>query len=195
MNAVNYRTQTGVRAQEQARAVPWWLVLIEGIAALAVGVFLVLVPAETTLILVQFLGIYWLITGILSIVSLFMDRAHWGWKLISGILGIAAGFIIIQHPIWSAVIIPTTLIIIIAALGVAAGIAFIIMAFRGGGWGAGILGVVSIILGVILFMDPFIAAAALPYVLGAFAIVGGIASIVASFSLRSTPAVQPGSGR
>jgi uncharacterized membrane protein HdeD (DUF308 family) len=182
MSTANIRTQTPV--------VPWWLVLVEGIAALIVGILLITVPARSVLILVQFLGIYWLITGVLAIVSIFIDSSQWGWKLISGVLGIAAGFVIIQHPLWSTIIIPTMLILVIAALGVITGISLLPLAFRGGGWGTGILGVLSVILSVVLFFNPFIAVVALPLVLGAFAIVGGISAIVSSFSLRRAPAMQ-----
>jgi uncharacterized membrane protein HdeD (DUF308 family) len=185
MSAVDIKTQTPV--------IPWWLVLIQGIAALIVGILLITVPAPTIIILIQFLGIYWLITGVLAIVSIFTDSPGRFWKLVSGILGIVAGFIIIQHPLWSAIIVPTILIIVIAALGIIMGISLVVLAFRGGGWGSGILGALSVILGILLFLNPYIAlitAVALPFVLGASAIVGGIFAIASSFSLRRAPAMQ-----
>jgi len=43
---------------------PWWLLLLEGLAALIIGIYLIISPARTTLFLVQVLGWYWLITGI-----------------------------------------------------------------------------------------------------------------------------------
>jgi uncharacterized membrane protein HdeD (DUF308 family) len=187
MSAVDIKTQTSV--------VPWWLVLIQGIAALIVGILLITVPVPTIIILVQFLGIYWLITSVLAIVSIFTGSSGWFWKLVSGVLGIAAGFIIIhiQHPLWSAIIVPTILIIVIAALGIIMGISLVVLAFRGGGWGEGILGALSVILGVVLLLNPYIAlivAVALPFVLGAFATVGGLFAIESSFSLRRAPAMQ-----
>jgi uncharacterized membrane protein HdeD (DUF308 family) len=183
MSAVDVRTQADAKSIQE-RAVPWWLVLIGGIATVVVGLFLVFVPAETTLVLVQFLGLYWLISGVLSLVSIFVGRSQWGWKLLSGLLGVVAGFIIIRHPAWSAVIVPTTLVVVVAALGIIVGIAFIAQAFTGGGWGAGILGAMSIILSLVLFLSPFFVTALLPLVLGAIAIVGGICATVASFALR-----------
>src|SRR5690242_6668938 len=87
---------------------PWWVVLLEGIAGVIIGICLLISPGMTTLVLVQFLGFYWLFCGILSLVSLFVDRTAWGWKLVGGILGIIAGLIVIRHPLWSAVLIPTT---------------------------------------------------------------------------------------
>ena len=88
------------RAGEQQ--VPWWLVLVQGIAAIIVGVLLLIEPRMTTTILVQVMGIYFLVAGIVNLVSLFVDRTAWGWKLLLGVLGIIAGLMIIQHPLWSS---------------------------------------------------------------------------------------------
>ena len=59
------------------------------------------------------------------------------------------------------------------------------MAFKGGGWAAGILGALSIIFGIILLLNPVASAVALVFVAGGFAIVGGIASIVMAFRYRA----------
>jgi uncharacterized membrane protein HdeD (DUF308 family) len=59
-------------------------------------------------------------------------------------------------------------------------------AFQGGGWGAGILGILSIVFGLIVVLNPLIGLVALPFVLGAFMLVGGIAAIVISFLMRSS---------
>jgi uncharacterized membrane protein HdeD (DUF308 family) len=164
--------------------VPWWIILIQGIAAIVLGFFLLTSPGKTTVILVDFLGIYWLISGIFSIVSIFIDHTAWGWKLFSGILGIIAGILIVQHPLWSTILVPTVLIIVFGIEGLIIGVVNLIQAFQGGGWGIAILGVLSIIFGLILLFNPLIGALALPWVLGIFGIVGGIAAIFMAFRMR-----------
>ena len=164
--------------------VPWWLVLIQGIAALIIGIFLLTAPVATTFFLIQFLGIYWLIGGIFQIVAIFIDNSAWGWKLFAGILGILAGFAVINHPLWSTVLVPTVLVIILGVQGLITGIIGLISAFKGAGWGAGVLGGLSILFGILLLGSPFIAALALPWVFGIFAVAGGIASIIAAFRLK-----------
>lgn len=52
----------------------WWLVLVEGITAIFVSILSFLRPAATTILLIQFHGLYWLITGIFSIISLIWNR-------------------------------------------------------------------------------------------------------------------------
>ena len=151
-------------------SVPWWLVLIEGIAAVIIGVLLLAEPRMTTAVLVQVLGIYWFIAGILSIIGIFVDSSAWGWKLIIGILGIIAGLLILQHPLWATILVPTTIIIVLGIQGLIIGVVNIIRAFQGAGWGTGILGALSIIFGIILLANAFVASFALPIVLGIFAI-------------------------
>jgi uncharacterized membrane protein HdeD (DUF308 family) len=38
--------------------IPWWLVLLQGIAAVIIGIFLLTAPGITLLFLVQVLGIF-----------------------------------------------------------------------------------------------------------------------------------------
>ena len=166
-------------------SVPWWLVLLEGIAAAIIGILLLTSPGIPLFALVQITGFFWLIGGIFRIVSIFVDSSSWGWKLLGGIIGILAGLVVLQHPVWSTLLLPAVYVIILGIQGIILGGASLVMAFRGGGWGTGVLGVLSIILGVVLLLNPlFIGIAVLPFVLGAFALVGGILAVVAAFMMR-----------
>lgn len=164
--------------------IPWWLVLIQGIAAIILGILLFVRPTYTIIILIQFLGVYWLITGIFSIVSLTWDRSQWGWKVTSGILGILAGILIIKNPLWSTLFVPATLALLLGGIGVLIGIFQLIDAFRSSGIGVGILGGFNIILGFILITRPVIAGFALSWILAGVLIVGGILAIIAAFGTR-----------
>ena len=175
---------TATYEETDAKMVPWWLVLLEGIAAAIIGILLISNPRATMLVLVQVLGIYWFVAGIFKIISIFIDSSMWGWKLFAGILGIIARIIIIQHPLWSTLLVPTVAIIILGIDGIIIGIVGLVQAFKGGGWGVGILGALSIIFGLILVANPLIGTAALPWVLGIFGIVGGIFAIIMAFRLR-----------
>jgi uncharacterized membrane protein HdeD (DUF308 family) len=169
---------------KESSGIPWWLILLQGIFAIVLGLLLLSSPGMTTLVLIQFLGIYWLIAGVFNIVGIFLDHKQWAWKLFAGILGILAGLLVIQHPLWSTVLIPTTLVVILGVVGIVLGIVGLIAAFQGGGWGPGILGVLGIILGVILLGSPVLGAIALPFILGIFALIGGIAAVVQAFRMK-----------
>jgi uncharacterized membrane protein HdeD (DUF308 family)/predicted flap endonuclease-1-like 5' DNA nuclease len=164
--------------------VPWWAVLIEGIAAIILGLLLLANPLTTTVILIQFLGIYWLVVGVVDIVRIFVDRTAWGWKLFTGIIGIIAGLLIIQYPLWATLLVPATLVWVFGFLGIVLGVIYLIQAFQGAGWGAGILGVLSILFGILLLMNTFAAALSLPFIIGILAIVGGVLALFGAFRLR-----------
>lgn len=171
-------------AKIEESGIPWWLVLLEGIFAILIGALLLTNTGMTTVVLVQVLGIYWLISGIFSIVSIFLDKTMWGWKLFIGLLGIVAGFVVLDHPLWSPFVVGSILIIILGIQGLIVGIVRIIQAFQGAGWGAGILGAISIIFGIILLSNIFIATLALPTIIGIFALIGGIVAIIMALRLR-----------
>jgi uncharacterized membrane protein HdeD (DUF308 family) len=168
----------------QAATHLWWLLLLQGIIAVIVGFLLVTWPAETTIVLVQIIGIYWLVTGLLALVSIFMDSSLWSWKLCAGILGILAGFLVIRHPIWSAVLVPFAMVLFLGIQGIIQGIVNFVHAFQGYGWGAALLGVINIILGILILSRLLIATFVLPIVLGIFAIVAGIAAIISALRIH-----------
>ncbi|MDX1436642.1 MAG: DUF308 domain-containing protein [Anaerolineales bacterium] len=180
MTAQAEAAPAGAGAQQS----PWWVVLIGGIAGIIIGILLITNTAPTTVFLVQVLGIYWLISGIVSIVQIFIDSSQWGWKLVIGILGIIAGLLIIQHPIYSPLVVGSVAVIILGIQGLIVGIVYLIQAFTGGGWGIGVLGVLSIIFGVFLLANVWLATLALPWVFGFLAIVVGIVAVVRAFQLR-----------
>ena len=177
--------------QTETKESPWWLTLITGILALIVGAILLWAPvvnkAEMYLVLIAALGIYWLAKGILDIVSIFIDHSMWGWKLFMGIIGIAAGAIILMYPIGAAVALPRTFLLVFGIWGLLQGIMLLIMAFRGGGWGMGILGAVGIVFGAILIAnwnEPGWGLAMI-WTGAVAAVIGGIILIVQAFRQRS----------
>ena len=176
----------GPAAGAYAAPVPWWVVLLQGVVGVLVGLALLATPAIATMALVQLVGLYWFVAGIFALVRIFLPnrRVGWGWLLLGGVLGIVAGLVVLQHPLWSAVVVPTVLVLYLGAYGVVIGLIHLVEAARGGGWGLGVLGVLGIVLGGLLLLSPVAAALALPWVLGVLALAGGILAIVGSFSIR-----------
>jgi uncharacterized membrane protein HdeD (DUF308 family) len=166
---------------------PWWLILVEGIAALIFGLFFITAPGGTSVFAVTVLGFYWLIRGIFAIIEIFLPNRsiHWGWLLFMGILGIIAGMAVLRHPLYATVFVGTFLIIFLAIDGLIMGIMGLVRAFMGAGWGTGILGVLTIIIAIYLFANVAGATLALPLVLGVLLIIGGIVAIFYSFRVRS----------
>lgn len=164
---------------------PWWLVLIEGILLIIIGIMFFVSPYQTLVTAVWVLGLYWLIRGIIDLVSLIWDRSMWGWKIFTGILGIIAGWILLQQPLAGSLVLSTTLVFLLGFIGIFIGISSLIRGIQGAGWGTLILGIIEIILGIILLVNAGGAAAWMPWVLGGLAILGGILTIIGAFNVRS----------
>jgi uncharacterized membrane protein HdeD (DUF308 family) len=165
--------------------VPWWVVLLEGIIAILLGLFLLYRPAATTVFLIQILGIFWLAEGILSVVGALIFSGNRVWKLLSGILSIIAGALILMYPIYSPFIVLTLFIMLIGIWAIINGIVKIVLALKGGGWGIGIIGILTIILGLLLLTNSLVGAMFLPWIFGFFLILGGIGSLIWGLRMRT----------
>jgi uncharacterized membrane protein HdeD (DUF308 family) len=182
---------TAAAVQTQAKQRPWWLTLISGILATIVGATLLWGGLATKVdvykLIVTFIGIWWLVQGIFDIVGIFIDHSMWGWKLFIGIVSIFAGYYVLAYPIISAIALPKIFVLVLGIWGLMYGIILLIMAFQGGGWGAGILGVLGIIFGIALmsnYMAPGMGLAML-WTAAVFAFFGGIVMIVQAFRQRA----------
>ena len=174
----------------QTKQRPWWLTLIMGIAAFLVGAILLWAPAkakvETYQLLIAFVGIYWLIAGIVEIVGMFSDHRAWGWKLFIGIVSIIAGVYVLMYPVAAAVALPRVTVLILGLWGLMQGTVLLIMAFKGGGWGAGILGVVAIFFGLILIGEygSLGSGLAMLWVAAIWGVIGGVLLMIQAFRQR-----------
>jgi uncharacterized membrane protein HdeD (DUF308 family) len=165
----------------------WWVFLLQGLAGIVLGIMLLTEPAATLIALTTFLGFYWLITGVLALVQVFVDRSTpWVWSLLSGIVGIVAGLFVLRHPLLAALTVPTVLIIILGVQGLIMGVLEIIGAFKGGGIGSFILGIINVLVGLILLSSPVLAAFAFPIVFGVLLLVQGVGLIIWAFRVRGS---------
>lgn len=151
--------------------------LLGGIASLIFGIILLSWPGATLEVIMLLVGLWWLIQGIFMIFGIFIDRSGWVWKLIGGIIGVLAGILVLQHPYQAAVIVPATLALLLGILGLSMGIIMVIAAFSGDGWGTGILGIVSILVGLLFIFNVWVGAAALVWAVGILMIASGIAGL------------------
>jgi len=167
----------------------WWMPLVMGIIAICFGLLLLAHPAETSIWVAWLVGIYWFIGGVMNLISLFIDRTMWGWKLVAGVLGIFAGLLVLDamgnKPLLATIGLATVYVWVLGITGIIHGIAQLVMAFQGGGWGVGLLGLLNIVLGGFLMANAAQASLVLPWVFAIFAIGGGIAAIFMAFKLKS----------
>src|SRR5262249_11321975 len=130
----------------------WGLVLLQGVALFILGLLLVAAPEIGTVVLVGGLGIYWLTSGILSIVRLVTDDAISSWlrPLLAGNLAIVAGLILIQFPQIMAAIAPLGVVVLLAAVTMIWGALDIVQGVRGGESILIVTGILDIVVGLLL---------------------------------------------
>ncbi len=166
---------------------PWWVTLMSGLMSIVIGLLLLTSPVKTAVTLVIALGFYWIIIGIFTLVAMFVDHSAWGWKLFMGVLSIIAGVIILRYPLISVLTIPAFLILMMGIQGLITGIIGLVLAFKGGGWGAGILSAISAFFGLVLilnFTSPTLILS-LVWITAVIAVVGGIFEIALAFKQRT----------
>ena len=133
----------------------------------------------------RLLGIFFLIKAGLGIVSIFVDREDWPYKLLMGIVGILIGLFIFLAPLAAFSVIRGTLLLFVGIGAVTLGFVEIARALKGGGCGLAVVGAVIILLGLVVLGNLGLPPGAYASLVGGLAIVGGIAMIIMAFGMRS----------
>jgi uncharacterized membrane protein HdeD (DUF308 family) len=176
----------------------WGLVLLRGIILIIFGWLLLAKPGITLLLLVQFLGVYFFVDGIFNIFRSIQARKFvrgWGWGIFTGILEILLGILIFSQPLISTIITVKFLVYWTAFMAIVLGISGIItgiLAYQNvkHEWAMIIGGILAIIFGVILIINPQAVVVVYLTIMGILAIVGGILEIFASFRLRKIGKIE-----
>lgn len=176
---------TGTIPHPMGTFFPWWLLLIQGIIALILGIYLIMYPLQTLMVIIVFLGAYWFVSGFFTLFSAATDATDRGMKILLGILGIILGLLILAYPYYSTFIVPFVFVIMVGVIALIYGFYALYGAFTGKGWGVGILGILSLLFGILILASPVASTIAVPFVFGILGIVFGFAAIAGSFMLRS----------
>lgn len=167
----------------------WWTLVIRGIIAILFGVAAIVWPGLTALVLVYLFGAFALIDGVVAVVVSLQERAiapRWWVLLIEGIVGILIGILTFFSPIVTAI----ALLYLIAVWAVLTGIIEIVAAFSlrralALEWTLAIAGIISILLGIVLAVEPASGILAVVWIIGIYAIVFGVLLLIRAFQFRS----------
>jgi uncharacterized membrane protein HdeD (DUF308 family) len=167
----------------------WWLLVLRGVLAIIFGIVAWVWPGLTLTTLIILVGAWLLVDGVFQVVSAVInrDRVDSVWPfVIAGVISVIGGIVVLAWPGLSAV----ALMYLIGAWAVVTGVFEIVAAIQlrreiENEWAIGIGGLISIIFGAIVLIFPGSGAVALVWVIGIYAILIGIALILAGFRLRS----------
>src|SRR5687767_6519741 len=136
----------------------WWLIVLRGVLAILFGLAAFLWPGLTWLVLVLVFGAYSLVDGAFSLVIGLIsvkDIERWWIFVLEGLMSIIAGLIALTQPGLTAFVV----LVLIAVWAIFTGILEIIAAIRlrreiTNEWFLALGGVVSIIVGGLLLLQP-----------------------------------------
>ena len=173
--------------QGKSRNVPWWAVLLAGIALVIIGVLLIITPKTAATNLFLILGGLCVLGGLGTIVSIAFTRERWGTRLLAGAGLILLGLALLSQPLLSAYLVAATILWILGAAVILGGIFLVLQAFSYAGWLRGVLGALCLIIGAMLILGSTLGPLKAPWAYGIAAVAGGIGAIVAAFKMRKRP--------
>jgi uncharacterized membrane protein HdeD (DUF308 family) len=175
-------------AMSAALARNWWLIALRGVVAILFGIVAFAAPGAFVLSLVLLFAAYTLVDGAFAIVGAVraaQRHERWGFLLLEGLVDIIVAVAAVLVPgaaVWAFVL-------LLAAWALVTGGLMIAAAFRlhlhYGRWWLGLGGLVSILFGIALALEPGMSALVLTWWIGAYTIAFGVLLLILAFQLRS----------
>jgi uncharacterized membrane protein HdeD (DUF308 family) len=170
----------------------WWISVVRGIFSLLLGIA-VLFTQDNRAMLANFIGVYWLLSGLLTIRWAVTVRWLRGSRigLAAGCLSVIAALLVLLRTQLQDVIAPSTLINVLGAAAVLTGSLRLLGAFEierrtGRRWTFGglALGSVEVVLGLVLIVTNGENERVLSIVFATWGLVGGCLLLIEGFGLR-----------
>jgi len=192
MTAASVRARAPIQSISEAMstnlAENWVLVLLRGLLAIAFGLFALVMPVATMLALLVVFAAYMLVDGLFTIMSAVRaarQGERWGLLVLQGALSIAVAVITLLWPGLTLI----AYVLLVSAWALVSGLLTIAAAFQlkrdHGRWWLALGGMLSTVLGILMFAAPLIGALVMTWWIGAWAIVFGTLLVVLGFKLRS----------
>lgn len=175
-------------------AAHWKVLLFRGVIAIVFGCLALLWPGLTLAMLVGFFAAFALLDGIGAGVMAVRARGRRGvWALLlEGVLGIAAAVVAVLYPGMTAI----ALLIVIAVWAILSGASAIAAAtlFERDAESITVLpifGLLSVLLGIALLIQPLAGALALAWMIALYALVSGVMYVALALRTRRTARLAP----
>ncbi len=173
----------------------WWTLVLRGLIAIIFGILALVQPGMTLGVLVLLIGLWALFDGILALISSIgaaQSGEPWWPLVLAGLLSVAVGLLVLRWPGITALV----LLFIIAYWAILTGILQIAAAIRlrhevqGDFWFL-LGGIASVVFGILVIGNPGSGALAIIWLIGLYALILGIALMLAGFRLKGVAANLP----
>jgi len=181
----------------------FWITLIRGMLAVTLGVALFFWPDKARPILVNFMGMFWLMSGILSLRwGVHGERAK-GLSLLAGAIGVLAGIGMLSRRFTQGIAGEDVLMSLIGLVILLTGLLHIFGGFRTGpeetqllsqsrsrvlprawSWTAFLLGLFEIVLGLLLIVEPLGRGPVVYFAASIWSLIGGVILLGDAVRLR-----------
>lgn len=178
----------------------FWVILFRSMMAVGLGLALLIQPDKTRPILANFMGMYWLTTGLLTI--------RWGVQgerpkrriLLAGLLGVVVGLAALTRHVATNYVAEEIILTILGSIIVLTGILHISGGLKARqtqlerpSWTVRILGVLEIVLGLALVISPLERGPILNIAVAAWALLGGLILLADALYIRRQAAKEASS--
>ncbi len=166
------------------------LLALAGVAGIIFGIVALVWPGITLIALVALFGAYAFVAGVFTLAAgldFAGERAsHWVPMLLGGLAGIAIGVVTFFRPGITAL----ALVFLIAAWAIVTGVFEVVtgIEFTGqvkGSWALWLAGLFSIAFGVLIAVNPGSGVLAILWLIGFYAILGGVLRLVFAYRMRN----------
>lgn len=173
----------------------WGWVALRGLLSIIFGILVFFNPFSALTALLLFLGVYFLIDGGMTLYYTITGRSEtergW-WSFLEGALSIIAGIAAIITPLLAGIVLATFFAILFGVWAIVTGVTQIITAVRlreeiEGEFWMGLAGILSVIFGTFIALNPLISGIVLTQVVGIYAVLFGIMLVMLALRLRSFP--------
>jgi uncharacterized membrane protein HdeD (DUF308 family) len=173
--------------------VAWWDVLLRGLIAIAFGLMLFFLPGLSLKTFILLFAAFAFFDGILILLQMVTIKdGRWLGRLVHGLIALAAAVTAVIYPVWTLV----AFAVLLAAYWIFTGIVQIFVAVDMRKVMKGELlmigaGILSIVVGALLFVYPITGLVALAQVVGMFNVAFGIIMVLLAVKLALTPSRRP----
>jgi uncharacterized membrane protein HdeD (DUF308 family) len=164
--------------------------LIGGIASVAFGVLAFINPGIALLVLAMFFAASVLVDGAVNAWGALQNREKEGWwaMLLIGLAGILVGGYALLAPPVSML----ALIMLVAVVAIVIGVSLVVLGYKVRAetereWILYLAGAASLLLGVLMLLNPGIGGISLVYTIATWAIVIGILRVMIAFKVKNLP--------
>jgi uncharacterized membrane protein HdeD (DUF308 family) len=168
----------------------WWVFLIGGVAAVVFAVLSFYQPLTAWLVVAMFFAAAILVDGIINVIGSVQNREKDGWwiMLLIGVLGVLVGGYALLNPLISM----AAFVYLVAFQALFLGIFLAMLGWRVRAatereWVLYVTGGLSILFGILVFVNPAIGGVSVILMIAAWAFVTGVLRIAFAIKVKNLP--------